>query len=140
MTPFDTALRVHRREVDALKASIGTEIDRIATLDTQTRSHDETLRQERALAYSLPFASDAYAARMKAERIRLNEAASHAQDRLGKLRAQTVEVYGTMRAIEGAAERFQDDADRTAAVAEQGAIDDIAAAKFIAARRKSRDQ
>ena len=140
MTPFDTALRVHRREVDALKASISTEIDRITTLDTQTRTHDETLRQERALAYSMPFASDAYTVRMKAERIRRNEAANHAQIRLGKLRAQTVEVYGTMRAIEGAAERFQDDADRTAAVAEQGAIDDIAAAKFIAARRKGRGQ
>jgi translation initiation factor 2B subunit (eIF-2B alpha/beta/delta family) len=140
MTPFDTALRVHRREVDALKASISTEIDRITTLDTQARAHDETLRQERALAYSMPFASDAYTMRMKAERIRLAEAADHAQNRLGALRAQTVEVYGTMRAIEGAAERFQDDADRTAAVAEQGAIDDIAAAKFIAARRKGRGQ
>ncbi|MBB5710786.1 hypothetical protein [Sphingomonas xinjiangensis] len=138
MTPFDTALRVHRREVDALKASISTEVDRIATLDTQTRAHEATLREERALAYAMPFASDAYTARMKAERIRLNDAANHAQIRLGALRDQTVEVYGTMRAIEGAAERYQDDADRTAAVAEQGAIDDIAAAKFLAARRKVR--
>lgn len=140
MTPFDTALRVHRREVDALKASISTEVDRIATLDTKARAHEATLRAERALAYSMPFASDAYTARMKAERVRLDEAASNAQIRLNALRTQTVEVYGTMRVIEGAAERFQDDAERTAAVAEQGAIDDIAAAKFIAARRKGRGQ
>lgn len=140
MTPFDTALRVHRREVDALKASISTEVERITTLDHQARTHDDTLRQERALAYAMPFATDAYAARMKAERIRLDEAAHLAQARLGKLREQTVEVYGTMRAIEGAAERFQDEADRTAAVAEQGVIDDLAAAKFLAARRKERAQ
>jgi len=135
MTPFDTALRVQRREVDAVKVSISIEVERITTLEAQSRAHAERAREERALATSLPFASDAWTARMKYEQIRINEAAYLAQARLGQLRAQAVEAYGTMRAIEGAAERFQDEADRTAATVEQTGIDDIAAARFLRARR-----
>lgn len=134
MTPFDTALRVQRREVDAVKVSISVEVERITTLETQARAHEDTVRQERALAYGLPFASDAWTARMKAERARLDEAAYLAQARLGKLRAQALEAYGTMRAIEGAAERHSDEAERVLSLAEQGAIDDIAAARFLRAR------
>ena len=134
MTPFDTALRVQRREVDAVKVSISVEVERITTLETQARAHDATMQQERALAYLLPFASDAWTARMKAERARLDEAAYLAQARLGRLRAQAVEAYGTMRALEGAAERYEDEAERTIALAEQSAIDDIAAARFLRAR------
>jgi hypothetical protein len=135
MTPFDTALRVQRREVDAVKVSISVEVERITSLEMQNREHQQREREERALATTLPFASDAWAARMKHEQIRINEAAYLAQARLGQLRAQAVEAYGTMRAIEGAAERFQDEADRTAANAEQASIDDIAAANFLRARR-----
>jgi hypothetical protein len=138
MSPFDTALRVQRREVDAVKVSISVEVERIATLESQTHAHDATMREERALAAALPFASDAWTQRMKAERIRLDEAAYLAQARLGRLREQAVEAYGTMRAIEGAAERYETEAERVAALAEQGAIDDLAAARFLKARRGRR--
>lgn len=122
MTPFDTALRVQRREVDTVKVSISVEVERIATLDSQTQQHDVTLREERALATSLPFASDAWTARMKAERLRLAEAAHLAQARLGRLREQAVDAYGTMRAIEGAAERFETEAERVAALADRKSV------------------
>jgi hypothetical protein len=134
MTPFDTALRVQRREVDAVKVSISVEVERITTIESQARMHDARMLQERALASSLPIASDAWTARMKAERARLDEAAHLAQAKLGRLRAQAVEAYGTMRAIEGAAGRYEDEAERTIALAEQSAIDDIAAARFLRAR------
>lgn len=42
-----------------------------------------------------------------------------------------------MRAIEGAAERYQTEAERVAELAEQGAIDDMAAARFLRARRRT---
>jgi hypothetical protein len=134
MTPFDTALRVQRREVDTMKVSISVEVERITTLETQARTHDARMLQERTLATSLPIASDAWTARMKAERARLDEAATLAQARLGRLRAQAIEAYGTMRAIEGAAERYEDEAERTVALGEQNASDDIAAARFLRAR------
>jgi hypothetical protein len=135
MTPFDTALRVKRREVDAVKVSISVEIETITTLDHQTRAHEIRMREERALAITVPVASDAWRMRMKAERARLDQQSQIANLRLTHLRAQAVEVYGTMRAIEGAAGRFKDEAERVAAGAEQAMIDDIAAAKLVIARR-----
>ena len=135
MTPFDTALRIHRREVDTMKVSISVEVERIASLHSQIDAHELQLREERALARSMPFASDAWTARMQAERARLDEAAGLAQARLGRLRAQAIEVYGTMRAIEGAADRYRDEAERTAASAEQARNDDVAATRFLKARR-----
>jgi len=135
MTPFDTALRVKRREVDAVKVSISVEIETITTLDQQTLAHEIRMREERALALMVPVASDAWRLRMKAERARLDQQAQLANVRLTTLRAQAVEVYGTMRAIEGAAGRFKDEAERVAAGTEQAMIDDIAAAKLVIARR-----
>lgn len=137
MTPFDTALRIHRREVDTVKVAIGAEVERITAIEARARAHETQVRQERALAHALPFSSDAWTARMKADRARLQEAANLAESRLGRLRAQAIEAFGTMRAIEGAAGRYRDEAERVAALAEQGAIDDIAAARFLQARRKN---
>jgi len=137
MTPFDTALRVQRREVDAVKVSISVEVETITTLTNQTYAHDVRMREERALAATVPIASDAWRLRMKAERARLDQQAQLANMRLTTLRAQAVEAYGTMRAIEGAADRFKDEAERVAAGAEQAMIDDIAAAKLVIARRNA---
>lgn len=137
MTPFDTALRVQRREVDSMKVSISVEVETIASLSHQTLAHEVRMREERALAATIPVVSDAWRMRMKAERARLDQQAQLAQVRLIHLRAQAVEAYGTMRAIEGAAGRFKDEAERVAASAEQTQIDDIAAAKLIRARRAS---
>ncbi|MEP9359757.1 hypothetical protein [Sphingomonas sp. KR3-1] len=135
MTPFDTALRVQRREVDTVKVSISETITTITTITSQTAAHDLRMREERLLAATAPIASDAWTLRMKAERARLDHQAQLAQMRLTHLRGKAVEAYGTMRAIEGAADRFKDEAERVAATAEQAAIDDIAAAKLMRARR-----
>lgn len=136
MTPFDTALRVQRREVDAVRLSISVEVERITTIETQCRAHDARMVEERALAHALPIASEAWADRMRTERKRMNDAAILAEARLRHLRAKATEAYGTMRAIEGAAERYQDEADRLAAGAEQSAADDLAAARFLRARHR----
>jgi hypothetical protein len=137
MTPFDTALRVQRREVDSVKVSISETITTITTITHQANAHDQRMREERALAATIPVASDAWRLRMKAERARLDQQAQLAQVRLTHLRAQAVEAYGTMRAIEGAADRFKDEAERVAAGAEQSMIDDIAASKLVIARRNA---
>ena len=134
-TPFDTALRVQRREVDAMKVSISVEIENISALTSQTQAHEIRMREERVLSALVPIASDAWTSRMKAERSRLDHQSRLAQMRLIQLRAQAVQAYGTMRAIEGAADRFKDEAERLAAGAEQASIDDIAAAKLVRARR-----
>ncbi len=138
MTPFDTALRVQRREVDTVKVSISETITTITTISRQTEAHDLRMREERLLAASVPVASDAWTLRMKAERARLDHQAQLAQVRLTHLRGKAVEAYGTMRAIEGASDRHVAEAERTTAIAEQGGIDDLGAARFVKAMRLAR--
>lgn len=137
-TPYDTALRLQRREVDAVKVSISVEIERITTLEQQARTIDSRVVEERRLAHALPLSSDHWVARMRAERARVEHAARESQARLNQLRDQAIEAYGTMRAIESAATRYRDEAERAADVAEQSAIDDIAAVRFLNARRRRR--
>lgn len=130
MTPYDTALRLYRRQVDEIKVSIGIEMERLAALTARTRAHEATWRQERALARALPFASDAWAARMRDERARIDAAQTSAQTQLDRLRREVAKVYGTLRAIETAAQRCRDDAERAMAAAEQAGIDDVSASRL----------
>lgn len=135
-TPLDTALRMQQRTVDDLKVAIGASIDRIAEMEQQTRDLIERMREERMLAHALPFASDAWLATAKHAQLRLGEEVAAEQARLLQLREQAREAYGTLRAIESAAERFRADAEREAEAAEQAAIDDIAAARFLRERKR----
>jgi hypothetical protein len=135
MTPYDTALRVQRREVDALRLSISLELAQVATFEAQRIDHDRTGRDERAMAATQTFPSDAWARRMRSDRARLDEAAQLASARLTALRAQAGEADGTVRAIEIAADGFRNELERSAANAEQGSADDLAAAAFLRARR-----
>ena len=138
MTPYDTALRVQRREVDTIKLSISVEVDRAATLEAQRSDHDQVTRREHALAVALPFPHDAWAARMRVDGARLDEAARAAASRLTALRAQAAEAYGTVRAIEIAADAYRDEQERSVANAEQALADDLAAAALLRTRRKQR--
>lgn len=138
MTPYDTALRLYRRQVDEIKLSISVEMERLAALTARTRAHEATWQEERALARALPFASDVWAARMRDERAQIDAAQSNAQTRLDCLRRDAAKVYGTLRAIETAAERCRDDAERAMAVAEQAGIDDLSASRLARSGRAGR--
>jgi len=135
VTPYDTALRVQRREVDALRLSISVEVARLTTIETQQIAFEQSVQRERAAAVALPVPSDAWARRMRAERARMKESASLAAARLATLRRQAGEAYGTARAIEIAAGDYHDQQQRDLALSEQAAADDLAAAAFLRARR-----
>ncbi len=135
-TPLDTALRMQQRTVDDLKVAIGASIDRIAELEQQARTLVERMREERMLAHALPFASDAWLVTAKHAQTRLGAEVVAEQGRLLQLQEQAREAYGTLRAIESAAERFRAEAEREAEAAEQAAIDDIAAVRFLRERKR----
>ena len=50
MKSFDTALRVQRRELDALRISISVQIEQVDMLTDERRAHLEAERRERAAA------------------------------------------------------------------------------------------
>ncbi|WP_237709189.1 hypothetical protein [Sphingomonas elodea] len=127
---------MQQRTVDDLKVAIGASIERIAALEQQARELTDRMREERMLAHALPFASDAWLATAKHAQTRLGAETEAERARLVALREQAREAYGTFRAIESAAERFRTEAEREAEAAEQAAIDDIAAARFLRERKR----
>ena len=130
-TPYDTALRALQREVDELRTSLGSANHRLADLEARRQSVCDAMVRESALgAGDWTFSSAPYLARARAERERLSEARRIADAELEALRAQAMETYGSVRAIEGAANIFREEANRAAAGAEQAGVDDFAGARF----------
>lgn len=86
-------------------------------------------RQRLAADPALP--ENRYFERMRAERARLAEEQRTAAARLDLLRARARDAYGSLRAVETAAERFVLDETRRIAAAEQSAADERAAVDFM---------
>lgn len=131
-TPYCGALGIRRREVDEIRIAITVAVDRVDGLDARAREIHTTVAAERQLAATdLSLPENGYFLRMRAERARVEAEQAAAAARLDRLRDQAREVYGSMRAIEGAAERYRDEALRRAEAAEQAAADDRAGADFV---------
>lgn len=139
-TPYDTALRARQREVDALRTAIGAAADRASQAQAKRREASDAIARETALAATLhlAFPVHAYRARARAERDELVELCAAADAALDALRSQAGESYGALRVLEDAVDGFRQEADRTAASAEQAGIDDIAGARFARAARRPR--
>lgn len=138
-TPYCGVLGIQRREVDQIRIAISVAIDRTDGLDRRADEIARTLAAERALAVGdrlLP--ENGYFLRMSAERDRVAAERRLAEAQLDQLRAKAREAYGSMRAVEGAAAAFRDDATRAQAAAEQAASDDRAAADFVRGVRRLR--
>ena len=129
-TPYDAALRVIGREVDALRTAIGAAGAAAAEAGARFSAAEHALLREKALgASALGLSSKAYFTRAAAENALLAQAHAEAEARLETLRAEARDRYGTLRAIEGAAERYRNAADAALAGAEQARADDIACAR-----------
>ncbi len=139
-TPYDAALRLRKRELDLMRVAISSEVSQLSELDQRRDGIDASVRSERAIASgNAHFPSDAFAARMRAQReiVCTNREASHS--RLEAMRTEAIEAFGQIGAIAAAAGRHREEAGRIATVAEQRQLDDFSAARFArtanAARR-----
>jgi len=137
-TPYCAAIGVQRREVDAMRVVIGVEVNRLAEVERRHAKIDVDLRRERSVACSLDVPSTAYFLLMRAEQERLDENRRAISARIDQLRSQAREVYGSLSAVEGAAERYRDEERRRLEGLEQAAMDDRSAAAFLAHSRTAR--
>lgn len=130
-TPFDTAQRVQHRAVETVRVAISVEVERHSRIESEAGALVESIARERAMAHAAGWIStDAWLARMRAERARLQREARSAEARLAALRAQAAEAYGAMSVIDGAVDRHRAEAARAEDVSEQGRLDDMAAARL----------
>ena len=135
ITPFDATLRLRQREIDAMRLSISVQVTQLMVIEETRDTIDRSVRRETEIAATRwDSCAHAFMARMRTQRERLSQERATVDARLTGLRVQVAEAYGALRAIEGAAERYRAEADRAAATAEQGRVDDFSAARF------SRDQ
>jgi hypothetical protein len=131
-TPFDGAIRVRRREIDAMRVAISVEVDRLVEIDGAETDAAARMRHERSVAADDGLlSSHAYMMRMAAERTRLARDRAVVDAKLIQLRAGATAAYGVSRAIEAAADGFRAEATQAAAAVEQGALDDLSAASFV---------
>lgn len=142
-TPYDAALRLRQREIDDMRIAIAVEVEQMTVLDRHRAAIDRSVQAEREIASRQHgFPAHAFAARMATQREVLSREHAARDGRLHALRAQAVEAYGALGAIAAAADRHRDEAIRTAAIAEQGQVDDFSAARFtraLQAARRARD-
>lgn len=134
-TPYCAAIGLQRREVDELRISIGVELGRLSEVERRRSQIDADMRRERSVAaeaFEVP--ATAYFALVRAERTRLEESQRTIDARVTRLRSQAREAYGSLSAVEGAAERYRDEETRRIESAEQAAADDRSAASFLALR------
>lgn len=135
-TPFDAVLRLRQRQIDAMRLAISAEMNQLEAIGQQHHAINVALREEADLAASdWRYAVPAFGARMRAQRAQLVSDAMAIGTRLGELRREAAKAYGEMAAIEGAADRFRDEANQVVARAEQAQIDDFSAARFNRMKR-----
>lgn len=138
-TPYDAAMRVQRREIDATSVAINVQVNLLNQID---RAREEVrtsiIREADVAAADLSISSHAYMERIRAEQARLNRDGAAQGARLEQLRTKAATAYGAYRAIEVAAEGFVEAASRRTANAEQAGLDDSAAVAFLKARRSLR--
>lgn len=131
-TPYCAAIGLQRREVDQIRISIGIEVGRLAEVERRHSEIAADLRRERDVAaHALDVPATAYFLRMRSERIELEESQREIDARVAQLRSQAREAYGSLSAIEDAAERFRDEETRRVEGAEQTAIDDRSATDVL---------
>ncbi len=138
-TPYDTAVRVQRRTVDETRIAISLEVTRLREVEEARDMVQTRIASESEAAAAEPMiCTAAYLARMRQQRASLDAARETTRRSVDRLRDQAAAAYGSLRAIEGAAEDYRHEAGRTAAAAEQAGIDDLAGAAFLRAARPKR--
>lgn len=139
-TPFDTVLRMRRREIDRTRIAIHAETSRLVEIDQAS----ETLREEISLEYEASanqwaMSTEAFMRRKLSHRAQLVAQRIAVSQEIYGLRRQATEAYGSMQVVENAADRFRADHRRWEQRAEQRASDDLGAAR-IARTRNAQDR
>lgn len=135
-TPYDCAVRIRKREVDDVRVSISVQVNQLIQVESALGAAERAVAREGVTAAQDPMMSTfAYITRMHAERSRLDGERKAVGQQLDRLRGQAATAYGSLSAIEAAADRHRIDQVRVAQSAEQSRIDDFAAIGFLRARR-----
>lgn len=138
-TPYDTAMRVQRREMDEMGVAINVQVNLLNQIEqAQDAARNRLAREGDLASQDFTLSSHAYMERIRAEQQRLARDGAAQSLRLDQLRNKAAAAYGAFRTIETAADGWREGAERRSANAEQAGIDDNAAVAFLKNRRRTR--
>lgn len=134
-TPYDAALRVHKRRVDDLRVTLGAITAELSEIEARKTGLAAAMLHGSAVAgEDIRLPATSYYLRKIAERKQLDHARVLTEARLEETRTQAVAAFSSHHVIHSTAERFKDDHAKTVAAAEQLAIDDLAGNNFLRTR------
>lgn len=135
-TPFDTVLRMRRREIDRTRIAIHMETTRLTEIDQQSRALEEELAREyEVCAQSWAASAEAFVRRRMSQQADLMAQRVMVSEQIGRLRREAIDAYGSQHVLENAAEAFRTDHRRQQSRAEQREADDLCAARAVPAPR-----
>jgi hypothetical protein len=137
-TPFDSALRVQTRTMNAIRLMLLAELAREHVIEAESAALAASMRSEaRVAAVNWQIGAHPYGQYQRTERLRLDTDRRRTHANLDVLRVAAMDACGQMQAITEAAAGFAIDRRRQEAGAEQAQADDFAGARFNARQRQS---
>lgn len=135
-TPFDSALRVQRRAMDAIRLSLLAEAVREAEVHAQVRALGVHIIEEHAVAAGdWQLTAHPYGARLRERATRLNTERRGIDARLDSLRDEALAACGQLQAITQAAACYGAATRRQVLATEQAQADDISGGRAATALR-----
>lgn len=139
MTPYDAALRVAERRLDAVRSAIGVVVGELERIEQSRLAIEAALLRESALAASDHRLTTAlFFVRAREQHLGLVAARTAAHVQLEALRRKAVNHYGSQIALAGAASQFHAAAERARDSADQAALDDRTGARHAVRMRRYR--
>lgn len=136
-TPFDTVLRIRRREIDQTRIAIHAETTRLLEIDQESRALElELAREYEACSRSWAASAEAFIRRRMSQQAQLLAERVAVSDEIDRLRREAIDAYASRHVLESAVEAFHSDRKRQMSRVEQREADDLCAARIPAASHK----
>jgi hypothetical protein len=137
-TPFDSALRVQARTMNAIRLSLLAELAREHLVEAESAAVAASIRREASVAaIDWQLTAHPYGQYQRTQRQRLENDRRGIHANLERLRGSAMDACGQMQAITEAAAGFADDRRRQEAGTEQAQSDDFSGARFNTRKRQS---
>lgn len=136
-TPFDTALRIAERRLDAVRTEMAKAAAQLRMIELEEDAAAIALQRECLFACDdARMTTEHYFVRARDHRTKLVAIRESTHAELETLRRQAVAYYGERIAIDTAIARHIEDAERAASAAEQAEMDDLAGGRYRRPRRR----
>ena len=138
-SPYDTLIRLQKRQVDEVKLAIGQAVDQVDQVERAQHELVNEVQNECLVAQGyLHFSTYAYVQNRKRQAAQLVLLRQQRERELDCLREEATEAFGQLRVVENAAEAFVARKMQECSRKEQAEADDLSSARMLLRLRKEK--